>query len=174
MEIFLLPPFGLGGKFGFSLCAQTRTEKLLRGGKIGRGGIRSIDFGVKPFKKGLAGFKRTESFACTLCWYSLFFTASKTFLSKMSPPGDPKNNQKKTEPADFKETSRFSILDYILGLAAQDDENRNVFLVVKKFPHRFRVQMRGFAPSIPTNPFLKGLILKSIKRKKAHVCLMQA
>ena len=24
---------------------------------------RSIDFGVKPFKKGLAGFKRTESFA---------------------------------------------------------------------------------------------------------------
>ena len=26
---------------------------------------RSIDFGVKPFKKGLAGFKRTESFACT-------------------------------------------------------------------------------------------------------------
>ena len=36
MEIFLLPPFGLGGKFGFSLCAQTRTEKLLRGGKIGK------------------------------------------------------------------------------------------------------------------------------------------
>ena len=25
---------------------------------------KAIDFGVKPFKKGLAGFKRTESFVC--------------------------------------------------------------------------------------------------------------
>ena len=90
MEIFLLPPFGLGGKFGFSLCAQTRTEKLLRGGKIGRGGIRSIDFGVKPFKKGLAGFKRTASFACTLRRYSLFFTASKTFPSALFRKAKPK------------------------------------------------------------------------------------
>ena len=50
MEIFLLPPFGLGGKFEFSLCTQTRTEKLPRGGKIGRGGIRSRKFRSSLFK----------------------------------------------------------------------------------------------------------------------------
>ena len=38
---------------------------------------KGIDFGVKPFKKGLAGFKRTESFACTGNRFSRFFTAEK-------------------------------------------------------------------------------------------------
>ena len=62
----------------------------------------------------------------------------------------PKNNQKKTEPADFKEISRFSILDDILGLAAQDNVNWNVYKTVNKVPHRFPVQAEGFALSTPT------------------------
>ena len=62
------------------------------------------------------------------------------FRFQLLPLGDPKNNQKKTEPADFKETSRFSILDDILGLAAQDNVNWNVYKTVNKIPHRFPVQ----------------------------------
>ena len=62
----------------------------------------------------------------------------------------PKNNQKKTEPADFKEISRFSILDDILGLAAQDNVNWNIYKTVNKVPHRFPVQAKGFALSTPT------------------------
>ena len=45
MEIFLLPPFRLGGKFEFSLCAQTRTEKLLRGKKLGVAGYGQKSLG---------------------------------------------------------------------------------------------------------------------------------
>ena len=45
MEIFLLPPAGFGGKFEFSLCAQTRTEKLLRGGKLGVAGYGQESLG---------------------------------------------------------------------------------------------------------------------------------
>ena len=40
--------------------------------------------------------------------------------------------------------------------------DRDVSEIVKKHKYRFRVQMRGFAPSIPTSPFLKGLTPKSM------------
>ena len=49
-----------------------------------------------------------------------------------------------------------------MGSAARNNVDRNAFLVVKKHECRFPVQMRGFAPSIPTSPFLKGLTPKSM------------
>ncbi|MDY2713550.1 MAG: hypothetical protein SOV73_09540, partial [Candidatus Faecivivens sp.] len=55
----------------FRLIINNATKQVLC--KIQKG----IDFGVKPFKKGLAGFKRTESFACTGNRFSRFFTAEK-------------------------------------------------------------------------------------------------
>ena len=53
-------------------------------------------------------------------------------------------------------------LEQYFGSPNGDNENWNAFLVVKKCEYRFPVQMRGFAPSIPTSPFLKGLTPKSM------------
>ena len=36
-----------------------------------------------------------------------------------------------------------------MGLAAQDDWNRNILSAVKTFPHRFRLQAEGFAGRSP-------------------------
>ena len=55
-------------------------------------------------------------------------------------------------------------LEQYFGSPNGDNENWNAFLVVKKCEYRVPVQMKGFAPSIPTSPFLKGLIPKSIDR----------
>ncbi len=41
-------------------------------------------------------------------------------------------------------------MDDILGLAAQDNVNWNVYKTVNKVSHRFPVQAEGFALSTPT------------------------
>ena len=65
-----------------SLCSAQRKNMEFR--------KRSIDFGVKPFKKGLVGFKRAKPFVCTINRYSLFFTTSEVFLFKLSCAARPK------------------------------------------------------------------------------------
>ena len=54
-----------------------------------------IDFGVKPFKKGIAGFKRTESFVCTLNRRGTFFTTSKVYRFQLFRAAEPKILSKK-------------------------------------------------------------------------------
>ena len=56
---------------------------------------KGIDFGVKPFKKGLAGFKRTESFACTYNRYLRCFTAEKRSNFSCLAQQDPKYSPKR-------------------------------------------------------------------------------
>ena len=41
--------------------------------------IRSIDFGVKPFKKGLVGVQRAKPSVCTGIRNAPFFTTSEAF-----------------------------------------------------------------------------------------------
>ena len=51
---------------------------------------RSIDFGVKPFKKGLVGIEGAKPLICTGNRHSCFFTTKKAFQFSLSPLGDPK------------------------------------------------------------------------------------
>ena len=54
-----------------------------------------IDFGVKPFKKGLVGVERAKPSACILCRFSPFFTISEMFLSTSFRAAEPKILSKK-------------------------------------------------------------------------------
>ena len=54
-----------------------------------------IDFGVKPFKKGLVGVERAKPSACILCRFSPFFTVSEMFLSTSFRAAEPKILSKK-------------------------------------------------------------------------------
>ena len=56
------------------------------------------------------------------------------------------------------------LYEHILGLAAQDNLDRNILKVVKKVPHRFRVRTEGLAQQCPGvspmdthQPFFEGL-----------------
>ena len=105
---------------------------------------KTIDFGVKPFKKGLVGVERAKPSACRLCRRGNVFTASKTFRFLLSPLGDPKYCSKKAVPADVFDISRysFSFFDYFLGSAARNNRKRNVSEAVKKRENRQRVQAK--------------------------------
>ena len=124
---------------------------------------QDIDFGVKPFKKGLVGVERAKPFVCTGNRYSHFFTTAQTFLFALFRAAEPKilSQIKKCafrkcfqggdlscrSPPLWGTVPRTVLQIHPLPSALRVSASE----VVKKCACRYRVQMRGFAPSIPTS-----------------------
>ena len=117
------------------------------------------------------GVQRAKPSVCKRNRYSHFFTTSEAFtrsalcgvwivkqsgglfhkrgaLCKRERPSE----KMPAIPLKIELQASLIFLDYFLGLAAQDNWNRNTLEVVKTLPHRFRVQTKGFALLKPMTP----------------------